>query len=89
MAVDLAAYEIELIPIHVMFLGLMSNIFQTEIKAAAGETVETSKLHLESIRLDFLPAELLQQNTPTSPASRRSVSSLFVTFNEFSQLLVS
>lgn len=87
MAVDLAAYKIELIPIHVIIL--MSNIFQTEIKAAAGETVETSKLHLESIRLDFLPAELLQQNTPTSPASRRSVSSLFVTFNEFSQLLVS
>lgn len=87
MAVDLAAYKIELIPIHVIIL--MSNIFQTEIKAAAGETVGTSKLHLESIRLDFLPPELLQRNTPTSPASRRSVSSLFVTFNKFSQLLVS
>lgn len=47
MAVDLAAYKIELIPIHVIIL--MSNIFQTEIKAAAGETVGTSKLHLESI----------------------------------------
>lgn len=87
MAVDLAAYEIEPIPIHVIIL--MSNIFPTEIKAAAGETVGTSKLHLESIRLDFFPPELLQQNTPASPASRRSVSSLFVTFNEFSQLLVS
>lgn len=57
----------------------MSNIFQTEIKAAA-KIVETSKLHLESIRLDSLPPELLQRNTPASPASRRSVC-------DFSQIL--